>query len=298
MSTPLVSIVIPAYNAEAYIERTIRSALEQTYPNIEVVVVNDGSKDRTAAVVESIRDPRILLLSQPNGGVSIARNKGMEASSGAYIALLDADDGLEPEAMALKVGALVQNGCDWVFSDVLACDPELVPFGVMKGADVDIIRTLLLGITTPVPAPCSNVVFTRRCFMDGTRFLPQLSNAADRLFVLTLAKAYRHQYIAKPLVRYRILANSMSRNVALFEADHNRLMQAAADMELLDDPRFARICKANAAWAIGGSWWRDGKAPLKGLPHLLRAVLTDPAILLRRMSRERSGRTSIRPLNG
>ena len=74
MSTPLVSIVIPAYNAEAYIERTIRSALEQTYPNIEVVVVNDGSKDRTAAVVESIRDPRILLLSQPNGGVSSARN--------------------------------------------------------------------------------------------------------------------------------------------------------------------------------------------------------------------------------
>ena len=81
---PLVSVVIPAFNASTYIERTLRSAMRQTYAALEIIIVNDGSTDDTAKLVEQIAvsDSRIRLLSTPNRGVAAARNTGIEASSG------------------------------------------------------------------------------------------------------------------------------------------------------------------------------------------------------------------------
>lgn len=294
---PVVSVVIPAYNAEAFIERTVRSALDQTFSDLEVIVVDDGSKDKTAMVVDSIKDPRSRRIYQPNSGVSVARNTGMNAARGEYIALLDADDTFEATNLEQKVRALRSAAMDWVYSDAFACNEILVPFGIMKGKDDDIIRTTLIGIEAAVPAPCSNIVFKRRCFEEGVDFRPHLSNAADKLFVLMLARSYRHQRIPHPLFRYRILTTSMSRNVALFESDHRRLMLTATELGFFDDPAFARLCRANAEWAIGGSWWHNGRSPLKGIPHLIRSILIDPAIVLRRLSRSRSEHSAIEPLN-
>lgn len=93
MSKPLVSILIPAYNAEKFIKVAIDSALAQTYKNIEVVVVNDGSTDGTAeAIKQYLKDKRFIYFEQPNGGISKARNKGFELSHGDYVTFLDADD--------------------------------------------------------------------------------------------------------------------------------------------------------------------------------------------------------------
>jgi glycosyltransferase involved in cell wall biosynthesis len=89
-----VSVIVPAYNASATIERTLRSVMVQTYAHLEIIVVDDGSNDHTAAIVEQIRreDPRILFLRQANMGVAAARNLGIAHASGAFIAPLDADD--------------------------------------------------------------------------------------------------------------------------------------------------------------------------------------------------------------
>ena len=90
----LVSVIIPMYNAEKYIERCLQSLLNQTYKNIEIIVVNDGSVDKSPLVVEDLakNDGRIRLLSKVNEGVSKARNYGMEKAEGEYIVFVDADD--------------------------------------------------------------------------------------------------------------------------------------------------------------------------------------------------------------
>lgn len=284
---PLVSVVIPAYNAGSYIEEAIRSVLQQTHEHLEVIVVDDGSKDQTAAIARSVGDARVTVVSQTNGGVAAARNRGIDLAAGAYIVLHDADDGMEPTNIAEKLEALIVHSVDWVYGDLILCDPQLRPTGVMRGTDGDVIRTILLGLDSAVPGTGSNIMLKRSCFDAGYRFPLRMSNAADQHLVLAMARDHRYHHLARPLTRYRVLPGSMSKNIALYEADHLRLHAEAKAMGLLDDPGFARICRANMHWSIGGSWWLNGRSPRKAIPHLIRAVLTDPSILLRRLSRGR-----------
>lgn len=97
---PLISVVIPLYNKEKLVARTLQTVLAQTFTDFEVVIVDDGSTDSSAAIVESFSDSRIRLIRQKNGGVSAARNKGIEEASGKYIAFLDADDEWDSEYLA------------------------------------------------------------------------------------------------------------------------------------------------------------------------------------------------------
>lgn len=102
---PRISVVIPLYNKEKYIVRAVESALSQGAAVHEVIVVDDGSTDRGPAQLEALGDARVRLIRQPNGGVSAARNAGIEAATGEYVAFLDADDawlpGLVEELLAL-----------------------------------------------------------------------------------------------------------------------------------------------------------------------------------------------------
>lgn len=101
MNEPLVSVIIPTYNCARYLEEAIDSALAQTYPRVEVVVVDDGSTDNTEAVVRSY-GPRVRYVHQANAGTPSARNTGVAASTGELIALLDHDDRWLPEKLALQ----------------------------------------------------------------------------------------------------------------------------------------------------------------------------------------------------
>ncbi|HPP08870.1 MAG TPA: glycosyltransferase family A protein, partial [bacterium] len=87
-----VSVIVPVYNAERFIGETLRSVLCQTYKDIEVIVVDDGSTDHSVEVIKKYNDPRIMLIRQQNRGVSAARNTGIKSSNGKFIALLDHDD--------------------------------------------------------------------------------------------------------------------------------------------------------------------------------------------------------------
>jgi glycosyltransferase involved in cell wall biosynthesis len=111
---PLVSVVIPAYNAEPFIERTLRSALNQTHKNLEILIIDDGSTDKTRALAEAVvaGDPRVQIISVPNGGVAKARNIGIEASTGPFVAFLDADDLWHPAKVEMQVAALTAQGSE------------------------------------------------------------------------------------------------------------------------------------------------------------------------------------------
>lgn len=97
---PQISLIIPLYNAEKYLEQCLDSVAKQTFRDFEVLCINDGSKDRTEAIVQSFvdKDPRFKLIDQPNGGCSVARNTGITMSEAPYIAFLDQDDMLHPQA--------------------------------------------------------------------------------------------------------------------------------------------------------------------------------------------------------
>ena len=108
MTAPLVSVVIPAYNAAATLGECIASVLAQGYPAIEIVVVDDGSQDATATVVAGFGD-RVRYVHQPNGGLAVARNTGHQAAKGSLIAWLDADDVCLPDRIALQAEYLTRH---------------------------------------------------------------------------------------------------------------------------------------------------------------------------------------------
>lgn len=113
MSTPLVSIIIPVYNAEKYLAEAITSALAQTWPNKEIIIVDDGSTDRSLEIAQQFDDKIIKIRQQANSGAAVARNYGLEQSTGEYIQFLDADDVISPNKIESQM-ALIGDSSDYL----------------------------------------------------------------------------------------------------------------------------------------------------------------------------------------
>ena len=114
MDEKLVSVIIPAYNIEDYIGRCLDSIISQTYKNLEIIVVDDGSRDYTGEILDNYakKDRRIKVIHKENGGVSSARNKGIEAAEGDYIGFIDGDDLIEPGMYKTLVDLLEEENAD------------------------------------------------------------------------------------------------------------------------------------------------------------------------------------------
>lgn len=107
---------MPAYNAEITIENSILSVLHQTYSDLELIIINDGSTDSTLNIIEGFKqkDSRIRVLDLPNSGVSIARNAGIDVSTGEYLMFLDSDDYIEKETVEVLLNKIVKYRADLV----------------------------------------------------------------------------------------------------------------------------------------------------------------------------------------
>lgn len=120
-----VSVIIPAYNVSGYIDRCIRSALDQTLKEIEIIVVNDGSKDDTLEKIRAYAsDPRLVILNKPNGGLSSARNAGLVKARGEYLFHLDGDDFLEKDGLKFMYEEAVKTKADIVLCHALIDDDQ------------------------------------------------------------------------------------------------------------------------------------------------------------------------------
>lgn len=124
-SQPLVSVIIPAYNAERFIAETLNSVVHQTYPEIEVFVIDDGSKDKTVEIARTYESEKLKVLVQKNQGACVARNKGLSLSKGKYIQYLDADDVLSLDKIEKQISILEKNeGCLGISPSVHFMDGE------------------------------------------------------------------------------------------------------------------------------------------------------------------------------
>lgn len=122
---PTVSVIIPTYNRANPLQRTLDSVLEQTYDDLEAIVVDDASTDETAAVMESYDDPRVTFVQhETNEGGSAARNTGIEHAAGEYVAFLDSDDEWRPRKLERQVDLLERRSDEWVAA---YCGVEMVP---------------------------------------------------------------------------------------------------------------------------------------------------------------------------
>lgn len=207
----LVSFVIPNYNHAQYLGDAIRSVLAQSYAGTEIVVVDDGSTDESRAVAEQF-GARIRLLCQANAGLSAARNTGIQAATGDYIALLDADDLVEPlyteRLLAVLAAAPQADGayCGYRFVDQ---NNQPLPRLERRVVAPELLYTALLNGNYWVP---ESLLIRRECYLAAGEFDPALRACEDWDVWLRFSRQYSLIGIDDVLVRYRVVVGSMSSN--------------------------------------------------------------------------------------
>lgn len=272
----MISIIIPSYNSEKYITETINSVISQTYSNWELIIIDDGSIDSSANIIQEIsyKDARIKYYYQENSGVSAARNHGIKKAKGEFISFIDADDCWKPTNLEVRL-ALFSKNVDWIYGSIELINEISQSLNkVIKGNDENILHSLLSWNGNVITTP-STLILKKKC-IENLKFDTSLSTAADQDFVFYLAKKFKGKYLDIPLVQYRVLNNSMSRNINLMEKDHIAVYKKAEKNKLFKSVYFKQKCFSNLYWILAGSWWKDGDNKLKSLKFIIKAIITFP----------------------
>lgn len=299
-----VSVIIPAYNSAAFIAETIRSVLAQTYDNVEIIVVDDGSTDATLDVLSEFGE-QITVLTKSNGGPASARNLAIRNSTGAYIAFLDADDLWMPEKLMEQVAFLESHPeVGMTYSEALMF---VEPFEEASGEKQIRGKIGFTGETSFCHLllgdhiPNSTVLMRRNCvetigWLNESRALVAVE---DYEYWLRLARAFPIRAIAKPMAYYRVHAHNLMGEGDDIEKSLRLPMRALEEIERLfpdcwrecemeKDVLFARLTiRAGFAYKQRGDWWNCLKKFRQALGHrcnvrVLRWIVA--AILLKRWS--------------
>ncbi len=255
MSTlPKVSVIIPAFNSEAYLVETIHSALSQTYTNMEIIVIDDGSTDQTQNLLRNFGE-RIQVVSQENGGVAAARNNGVRLSKGDFLAFLDSDDIWDSDKIRIQMSEISDAALSYTdrlnFGDLgFLAEVKSEANELREGT---IFEPLLLegNFITLSSTVIRRSVFEAVGGFDENR---EISGVEDWHLWLKIARHCKAKAIRKPLVKYRIHPDGISKNV---KAMHHA-QELVLDEFLADSTRQfankARACSAStSAWFAANS---------------------------------------------
>jgi glycosyltransferase involved in cell wall biosynthesis len=242
MAQPLVSVIIPCYNQAHYLANAIETTLESSYSNLEIIVINDGSKDNILEIMDKYRDnPKIRLHNQENTGLSKARNKGIELARGELLQFLDSDDWLHPHKIEKQVKILGENldidlvYCDdyMVYNETELSERYSVNTRCYGPKEQDIFDSLWLQNIFVVHAALVRIEWVKK----ANGFSPEHSNLADWEFWLRLsAMGCKALFLNERLVYYRQHSASMSRD----ENDMlNSIYKVRAEIALLFPKRIA-----------------------------------------------------------
>jgi len=269
-----VSVIVPAYNAANFICETVDSALVQTHQDLEVIVVNDGSTDST---LERLRPygNRIKVLELVNGGVARARNAGVNAATGSWIAFLDADDFWTPDKIERQ---LAHSDAPLRYTDRLNIGargdlPELQSL-VTPMFEGDLFETLMIEgnfITT------SSVLLRRDLFEQMNGYFTGLNGTEDWDLWLRIAERHRIGLLAEPLISYRFHPGGLSRNYVKMGRERHQVITRALLLErgrALDWRTKRRIWAQT--WETNGGEARRAGARLQALQGFARAAYEWP----------------------
>lgn len=206
-----VSIIVPVYNSELYVKECLESLLDQTYKNIEIILIDDGSKDKSYEIckIYAKKDCRIQLYHQENIGVSKTRNNGIEKATGKYILFVDSDDYCEAE--------MIENAVENVKDDMLYiwCYTEIyknkaIPIKFSQKVDMDNLYKVFS--STLIGSSCNKIFSLDIIKKNNLKFEEDIYNAEDLLFVLTYLQFVKNiKYEEKFLYNHRI-----GKNIVMF----------------------------------------------------------------------------------
>jgi glycosyltransferase involved in cell wall biosynthesis len=258
----LVSVIIPNYNYARFLSKAINSVLAQTYPNIEIIVVDDGSTDNSLAILARYED-RVQVLAQANQGVARARNNGVARSSGEYLAFLDADDLWLPAKIEKQVELFEKNTA-----------LGLVHVGIEdRDVEGNLLATKLVGMEGWVAPELlrfqkpvilgggSGFMIRRANFAETGGFDPRLSTSADWEFLYRVTSRYEVGFIKEVLMVYRIHGSNMHGNVAAMGHDVKIGLEKAFEDRSPKVQKMRRECYGNFHYMMAGSYFRANNYP-------------------------------------
>ncbi len=285
--SPRVSIIIPTYNRSKLLRVALKSALAQTYPNIEIIVVDDGSTDDTAAVVAQYAG-RVTYLKQANQDVAAARNTGIRAASGEYLTFLDDDDLIMPTKIARQVQVLASRPevglvhCRFYYADEdgnYLYKADLLPEG-------EVLQELVCSNFVWVGAP----LIRRHCFDQVGLFDEEIpAICADWDMWLRIAQAgYRFACVQEPLGVYRIHRDGMMSDVAELERGNFAVLEKVysnphlpADVAALKEQAYGKIRFWISCRYYDAGQWDDARRNLAAALALRPQLLEQPEELSR-----------------
>lgn len=283
----LVSVIIPACNAAAFIADTLASALAQTYRSLEVVVVDDGSTDATADVVAAVaaRDSRVCLLRQQNRGVAAARNLGIERCRGTLIAPLDADDLWHPDKIARQVAAMDRGGpsVGMVYAWSSLIDEKnrvVVPAGHIAHHEGDVFPFLVIHNfvgNASVPLLRRDHVREVGGYDPGLRARGG-EGCEDLMLYLRIAERYDVALVPALLVGYRINASNMSNSLPQMQRGHDLVLESVRARHPELPRRMYRWATSFNCIYLARRSLRRGR-PLSAIRFIGRALAQDPGAL-------------------
>lgn len=234
----LISVVIPLYNKEASIRRTLQSIFLQTYQHFEIIIVDDGSTDNSSAVVESYKDPRIRLIKQDNAGVSSARNKGIQHSKGDYVAFLDADDEWDNNYLERQIEliehfsecALFSINYRFKYVDGII-EPTIINGLQFQTATGEMDNYFAVASKSNCPIWTSSVVIRKNALLSIGGFPIGVTSGEDLLTWAKLAVDYRICFDKRPGATYNIPFSFKCRNAV--GRPHDKIDTVGQELEKL-----------------------------------------------------------------
>ena len=283
---PIISVIIPVYNGEKTIGETMASVLQQTFADFELIVINDGSIDRTLEIISSLKDPRIKVFSYPNAGLAASRNRGISVAVGEYISFIDADDLWTPDKLEAQLKALQENplaALAYSWTDLIDELSQFIRIGGHVTVNGDAYANLLL---VNFLENGSNPLIRRQALIEVGNFDEPLESAADWDMWLRLAARYPFVAVSVPQILYRVNSTSMSANVFKQEVEtvkviEKAFLQAPKSLQYLKKYSLANVYKYLTYKALEGSPGRD--RGLVAARFMMQAIRCDRTLFRKRV---------------
>lgn len=275
--SPLVSVIIPNFNYARYLPQTIGSVLSQSYKNVEVIVVDNGSTDHSLEVLKNFGS-QIQVIAQENRGQAGARNRGIEECNGEFIAFLDADDFWLPSKLEKQMQVFKSKPeVGAVYCGVIRADGNLNPLRtILPEKRGDILEEFVHMAGAVVQGGESTAIFRRECFLKAGVFDTKLSISTGWDMFRRIAAYFPFDYVAEGLVKYRMHGQNAHQNLDVFEKDIlMRLEKMFSDRSCERVYSFKNEAYGRSYLAISGSYLHSRRI-LKAIKYLWKSVATWP----------------------